>query len=68
LVRELNRRAPTELDNTWRDLGVDSLDLLVLVTNTEDEFGVTLTDPMVAGAATIADLADIVDRLRGGPT
>jgi acyl carrier protein len=66
MVRDLDRRPPTGLDDTWRDLGVDSLDLLVLVTNVEDEFGVALLDATVAGAATVADLAAAVDRLRAG--
>lgn len=63
MLRDLDRREPTGLDDTWRDLGVDSLDLLVLVTIVEDEFGVALSDATVAGAATVGDLAAAVDRL-----
>lgn len=63
MLRDPDRREPTGLDDTWRDLGVDSLDLLVLVTNVEDEFGVALSDATVAGVATVGDLAAAVDRL-----
>jgi acyl carrier protein len=68
IVRELGRRPPEGLDDTWRQLGIDSLDLLVLVTHVEDEFGVALSDPAVAGAATVGELVAAVDRLRDDPT
>jgi acyl carrier protein len=66
LVRGLDRRPPRDLSDSWRSLGVDSLDLLVLVTQVEDEFDVDLPDGVVAGAATVADLAAAVDERRSG--
>lgn len=35
----------------WRDVGVDSLDLLDLVVRCEDEFGVELSDAVVVRLA-----------------
>lgn len=67
LVRDLERREPQGLDDTWRDLGLDSLDLLVLVTRAEDEFSLSLSDSTVAGSATVRDLAEAIDgQLRDG--
>ncbi len=58
LVRELDRRAPTGPNDTWRDLGVDSLDLLDLVVRCEDEFGVELPDAVVVRCAGPTALLD----------
>lgn len=50
LLEVAPRPVPEELtaELRWRDLGVDSLDLLDLVVRCEDEFGVELPDAVVA--------------------
>ena len=47
---------PFPLDTPWRAAGMDSLDLLELVTCVEDELTVTIPDSDVVRMHTLADL------------
>ena len=49
-------------DQAWRDLGLDSLDLLSLVVALEDEFGVQIPDLV---AIKLRNVADVVALLEG---
>ena len=37
-----NKTTAEDLDKTWEDLGIDSLDLIDVLRNVEDEFSITL--------------------------
>ena len=51
---------PTDIDPaaSWRDNGVDSLDLLTLITLAEDAFDIPIPDAQVVRLHTPAGLAD----------
>ena len=47
------------------DLGLKSIDLLELVTDVEDEFGIEVTDEAVESIHTIRDLMDYIEANKG---
>ena len=53
---------PFELDAPWRAAGMDSLDLLELVTRVEDELAVVIPDPDVVRMHSLAALIDWLAR------
>lgn len=46
--------------STWRELGMDSLDLLSLVTSIEDEFELRIPDQVAMRLRNIADVVELV--------
>ena len=51
------------LDTEWRDLDVDSLDLVELVTALEDRFGVKIADGELKAITGVGDAVRVVQRL-----
>lgn len=51
---------PVEATSTWRQLGLDSLDLLTLVTSIEDEFGLRIPDQAAMRLRSVADVVALV--------
>lgn len=51
---------PVEHTSTWRELGMDSLDLLSLVTSIEDEFELRIPDQAAMRLRSIADVVVLV--------
>lgn len=51
---------PLELTSSWRELGMDSLDLLSLVTSIEDEFAQRIPDQAAMRLRNIADVVVLV--------
>ena len=51
------------LDTQWRDLDVDSLDLVELVTALEDRFGVKIADGELKAISGVGDAVHVVQRL-----
>lgn len=47
-----------------KDLGADSLDIVELIMEFEDEFGITLPDEDVAKMETIQDIVTYIDNLK----
>lgn len=45
------------------DLGADSLDVVELLSQLEDEFGITIPDDDVEGLVTVADVASALEKL-----
>ena len=45
------------------DLGADSLDLVELLSQLEDEYGITIPDDEVEGLVTVADVAAELEKL-----
>jgi acyl carrier protein len=56
-----------DLDTRWRDLGIDSLDLLAIVLDCEREFAVTIPDDQTMGFATIRDILSFVSAAHREP-
>jgi acyl carrier protein len=52
----------------WQALGMDSLDLLSLVTAVEDEFGIAIPDPVAMRLRCVSDVVELVssDQLGDG--
>jgi acyl carrier protein len=46
------------------DLGADSLDVVELLSQLEDEYGITIPDEEVEGLVTVADVAAEVEKLQ----
>lgn len=44
------------------DLGADSLDLIEVQMQCEEEFGIEISDEEAAGVLTVADIVQLVDR------
>jgi acyl carrier protein len=51
------------MDDRWRTLGMDSLDLLTLVTTVEDEFGLRIPDQVAMRLQTAADVVALVSSM-----
>ena len=46
-----------------KDLGADSLDLIELLTQLEDEHGIVIPDEDVEGLSTVADVVAVLEKL-----
>ena len=53
-----------EKETTWEEIGADSIDLVDLITEIEDEFEISIPDEEFENLKTIGDLVDLVDELR----
>ena len=62
LVSSVAGRPVVDPAARWRELGMDSLDLLSLVTAVEDEFGIAVPDPV---AMRLQCAADVIELVRG---
>ncbi len=49
--------------NILKDLGADSLDLIELLTQLEDDYGIVIPDDEVEGLVTVADVAAEIEKL-----
>lgn len=47
------------------DLALDSLEMVELVTQMEDKFGVQISDGVMSGGMTVGDVVDVVRRCLG---
>ena len=50
------------LDSSFRDLGIDSLDLVDLVFELEEEIGVEFEDEELMSITTVKDLLTLIDK------
>jgi acyl carrier protein len=53
------------MDSDWRDMDVDSLDLVELVTALEDRFAIKIADGELKEISGVGDAVRIVQRLTG---
>jgi acyl carrier protein len=60
VVSSIVGERPVAADATWRSLGMDSLDLLTLVTSIEDEFDLRIPDRVAMRLQTVADVVGLV--------
>jgi acyl carrier protein len=54
-----------ELDTTWEELDVDSLDLVELIKALEDEYNITISDDELKPVETVGDAVKLTLRLAG---
>jgi acyl carrier protein len=67
LLAEFHATGGKELSPTSsfrEDMGIDSLDLVALIMEMEEEFDVTIGDAEAEGIRTVADAIDVLERLR----
>ncbi|WP_281677022.1 acyl carrier protein [Eggerthia catenaformis] len=50
------------LDSSFRDLGIDSLDLVDLVFELEEEIGIEFEDEELISITTVKDLLTLIDK------
>jgi acyl carrier protein len=53
------------MDSDWRELDIDSLDLVELVTALEDRFSIKIADGELKGISGVGDAVRLVARLVG---
>ena len=54
-----------ELDTTWEELDVDSLDLVELIKALEDEYHITISDDELKPVETVGDAVKLTLKLAG---
>lgn len=54
-----------EMDTTWEELDVDSLDLVELIKALEDEYQITISDDELKPVETVGDAVKLTLRLAG---
>jgi acyl carrier protein len=59
--------AVRESDNLINDLGCDSLDVIEIAMEVEEQFGITVPDDVSDAARTVGDIVDGVLQLLGHP-
>ena len=62
LVSGVAGRPVADPEARWRTLGMDSLDLLSLVTAVEDEFGIDIPDPVAMTLHCGSDVIELLSR------
>ncbi len=50
--------------NILEDLGADSLDVIEMLMNLEDEYGVTIPDDKINQVKTVSEIAKLIDECR----
>ncbi|MBR3294391.1 MAG: acyl carrier protein [Oscillospiraceae bacterium] len=61
---ELDPEKITPETNIIDDLGADSLDVVELVMNIEDEFGVSISDEEAANLVTVQRIVEFLEKLQ----
>lgn len=54
-----------EMDTTWEELDVDSLDLVELIKALEDEYDITISDDELKPVETVGDAVKLTLKLAG---
>mgnify|MGYP003294206113 CR=1 FL=1 len=61
LQEKVNGREVTQ-DSNLKDLGIDSLDLVEIVLQAEEEFGISFSDDELNGFKTVSDVCKVLDQ------
>ena len=61
---ELDPETITRDTNLIDDLGADSLDVVELIMNIEDEFGISISDEEAANLVTVQRIVDFLEKLQ----
>lgn len=57
---ELSETKLTE-ETTWEEIGADSIDLVDLISELEDEFEISIPDEKIEDLKTVGDVAHLID-------
>ena len=61
---EIDPEKITPETNLVDDLGADSLDVVELIMNIEDEFGISISDEDAAGLYTVSRIVEFLEKLQ----
>lgn len=50
-------------DTTWEEIGADSIDLVDLISEIEDEFELSIPDDAIEDLKTVGDVAKFIDEM-----
>ena len=51
------------MDTTWEEIGADSIDLVDLISELEDEFDISIPDDSIEDLKTVGDVVNLIDEL-----
>lgn len=61
MLQEKVNGKEVSLDSNLKDLGIDSLDLVEIVLQAEEEFGISFSDEELNGFKTVKDVCNVLD-------
>ena len=50
-------------DTTWEEIGADSIDLVDLISELEDEFDISIPDDSIEDLKTVGDVVNLIDEM-----
>lgn len=64
MAQQLNKKPEeiTEDKEIVKDLGADSLDVVEMLMNLEEEYGITISDDEAIDVKTVGDIVKIIDK------
>ena len=51
------------MDTTWEEIGADSIDLVDLISELEDEFDISIPDDSIEDLKTVGDVVNLIDEM-----
>lgn len=51
------------MDTTWEEIGADSIDLVDLISEFEDEFDISIPDDSIEDLKTVGDVVNLIDEM-----
>lgn len=51
------------MDTTWEEIGADSIDLVDLISELEDEFDISISDDSIEDLKTVGDVVNLIDEM-----
>ena len=51
------------MDTTWEEIGADSIDLVDLISELEDEFDISIPEDSIEDLKTVGDVVNLIDEM-----
>ena len=51
------------MDTTWEEIGADSIDLVDLISELEDELDISIPDDSIEDLKTVGDVVNLIDEM-----
>lgn len=51
------------MDTTWEEIGADSIDLVDLISELEDEFDISIPDDSIEDLKAVGDVVNLIDEM-----